>query len=129
MYTDGGCIRVPGGTRAGYGVYWGEGDQRNEARALRGQEQTAQRAEVAALARALNTTGEPIQVVSDSRYTVKGAQHILDGNPLKSTSRHKDLWQQIKKPHMLAGIKWTKAHTEGEEPTKKRFHSRRPARK
>ena len=74
VYTDGGCIKVPGGSRAGYGVYWGEGDQINEARALRGQEQTAQRAEVAVLARALNMTDEPIQVVSDSRYTVGGAQ-------------------------------------------------------
>ena len=39
VYTDGGCIKVAGGTRAGYGIYWGEGDQRKESRARRGQDQ------------------------------------------------------------------------------------------
>ena len=44
VYTDGGCVNMAGGTRAGYGIYWGDGDRRNESRALRGQQQTAQRA-------------------------------------------------------------------------------------
>ena len=81
VYTDGGCIKEPGGTRAGYGVYWGEADSRNEAKALRGKERTAQRAEVAALARALQATSEAIKVVSDSRCMVDGAQSILEGKP------------------------------------------------
>ena len=38
--TNGGCIKVTGGPGAGYGICWGEGDRRNEARALRGQAQT-----------------------------------------------------------------------------------------
>ena len=83
MYTDGGCKKVPGGTRAGYGIYWGVGDPRNEAKALRGKEQTAQRAEVAALARALFATDQKIQVVSYSRYTIDGAQNMLRGQPIK----------------------------------------------
>ena len=58
VYIDGGCIKVPGVTRAGYGVYRGEGEYRSETRALRGKEQTEQRAEVAAVARALHTTLE-----------------------------------------------------------------------
>ena len=70
---------MAGGTRAGYGICWGEGDRRNESRALRGQQQTAQRAEVAAVASALATTGCPVRLVSDSRYTVDGTQNILAG--------------------------------------------------
>ena len=58
VYIDGACQNYDYGSRAGYGVVGGQGDQRNEARALRGQEQTAQTAVVAALARALNTAGE-----------------------------------------------------------------------
>ena len=84
MYTDGGCIKVPGGTRTGYAAYWGAENPKNEVRALRGKEQTAQRAEVAALARALASTKEQISVGSDSRYTVDGAKRILKGSLSKT---------------------------------------------
>ena len=30
VYTDGGCIKVAGGTRAGDGIYWGENNQKHE---------------------------------------------------------------------------------------------------
>ena len=36
VFTDGGCVKVMGGNRAGYGIYWGEQDRRNESRALNG---------------------------------------------------------------------------------------------
>ena len=95
VYTGAGCIKVQGGTRAGYGIYWGERDETNESRALRGREQTAQRAEVAVVASALMRARIPMDIVSDSRYTVDGTQNILSGNTPKACCRHKELWQQI----------------------------------
>ena len=49
-------------------MYWGERDHRNAARALAGDAQTAQRAEVAAVLHALASTQEPVVLWTDRRY-------------------------------------------------------------
>ena len=92
---------MTGGTRAGYVIYWGEGDRRNESRAHRGQ-------------------GKRRKV---QRWPLlQGAQSILAGNGPKGTCRHKDLWQQIyKRRQMLSVINWIQAHTELEESIKRGF--------
>ena len=84
VFTDGGRVKGAGGTRAGYGIYWGEQDQRNESRALRGKPQTAQRAEVSALWRMLDRTTQKVEIMSDSKYTVDTANRILQ-NPGENT--------------------------------------------
>ena len=70
------------GTRRTQGRILGfleEGDPRNEALALGGAEQTAQKAKVAAVVRATMRAKKPIDIISDSRYTVDGAPHKMAG--------------------------------------------------
>ena len=103
---------------------------KNEARALRGKEQTAQRAEVAALARALASTKEQISVVSDSRYTVDRAKLILEGKLIQDSWRHRDLWHQIpKRKHLLKGDQMDQSTHNGGRGSKAIFYKRRVARK
>ena len=102
--------------RAGYGIFWGENDQRNECRALRGKRPTAQRAEVSTLWRALDRTTQKITVISDSKYTVDTANGILKGHVLEHKGQHRDIWNKIiKLSHKLQSIQWVKAHTTPEQ--------------
>ena len=95
MYIDGGCVGTKAGNRAGFGVFWTEGDHRNEARALVGTEQTAQRAEVSPMVHALYKARTHIMIASDSRYTVDNTNNILTEEALGQECRHNDLWNQV----------------------------------
>ncbi|GJD11377.1 Ribonuclease H [Galdieria sulphuraria] len=56
LYTDGACISNGScSAKAGYGVYFGDGDSRNISRPLLGQVQTNQRAELSAMIAALES--------------------------------------------------------------------------
>ena len=73
VYTDGACLRNgKKGARAGVGVYFGEGDERNVSERLEGDLQTNQRAELTAALRALQLVPreEGMELYSDSKYTV-----------------------------------------------------------
>ena len=73
VYTDGACVRNgKEGARAGVGVYFGEGDERNVSEPLEGEMQTNQRAELTAALRALQVVPreEGVELYSDSMYTV-----------------------------------------------------------
>ena len=109
VFTVGGCRHGNSGTRAGFGVYWGEGHPLNTHKALPGAVQTAQRAEVAALLWALQQAQSPIKVWSDSKYTVHMA-HAARGGRRRFPS-HPDLWESIcVRLPLLDDIGWVKAH-------------------
>jgi len=79
IYTDGACPRngmVDG--RAGIGVFFGSGDERNISARLPGHHQTNQRAELFAILKALETlhtqrtsTKRHVFILTDSDYAVK----------------------------------------------------------
>ncbi len=87
-HPDHRCIR-----RAAYGVYYGKHHKWNVATPLVGRVQTVPRAELRALACALEWASEPIEVVLDNEWTVKGAQSVLAGGGHSSMS-HADLWKR-----------------------------------
>ncbi|KAF1844503.1 ribonuclease H-like protein [Cucurbitaria berberidis CBS 394.84] len=74
VYTDGSSLgngRV--GAVGGVGVYFGPNDPRNVSEALRGNRQTNQRAELTAIARALDhiAIDREARIVTDSNYSIK----------------------------------------------------------
>lgn len=73
VYTDG-SSRANGqaGARAGFGVFFGQGDPRNVSEPLPGEPQTNQRAELMAIQRALEVVpgDEDVQIISDSQYSI-----------------------------------------------------------
>ena len=100
VWVDGGCASQGIRARAGFGVFWGSNSRHNEGRALEGLVQTAQRAEVRALARVLQRATRPVVVVSDSANTVSTVNNIKDGR--EHSWAHGDLWRFIatrEKPH------------------------------
>ncbi|KAK3349273.1 ribonuclease H-like protein [Lasiosphaeria hispida] len=73
IYTDGASSNNgKAGARAGVGVYFGHGDNRNISEPLEGMPQTNQRAEMAAILRALEVADETqeIEICSDSSYSI-----------------------------------------------------------
>ena len=81
-------------------------------RALRGTRQTAQRAEVSALWRALHTATQRINVVSDNNYTVDTANAILVNKSNEHQGQHREVWNHIiNLSQKLHSIRWMKAHT------------------
>ena len=81
MFTDGSSKRVRGWEQAGFGGFYGEGDERNFACPLDPQEvQTNGRAEVRAVLFAMRqcTGSRPMAIVTDSEFCFDGlAKHIL----------------------------------------------------
>lgn len=107
IYTDG-ASRGNGkeGARAGFGVYFGEGDPRNVSERLQGTRQTNQRAELMAAIRALEKSNPEriVEIRTDSKYLVRGLTEWLP-NWLKEgwvTSRgtqieNRDLFEVLSK--------------------------------
>ncbi|KAK5997872.1 Ribonuclease H [Cladobotryum mycophilum] len=74
VYTDGSSLaNGKAGSRAGLGVYFGEGDPRNVSERLQGEPQTNQRAELMAMLRALQIAPleQAVRIYSDSQYSIK----------------------------------------------------------
>ncbi|CAO3634299.1 unnamed protein product [Cunninghamella blakesleeana] len=75
VYTDGASSH--NGRKhatAGYGVYWGDGDDRNVSLPLEGERQTNQRAEAMAIIKALEQSKdmkETLEIRTDSQYCIK----------------------------------------------------------
>ena len=112
--TDGGCRNTPGGARAGWGIHsdlpalCAEG-------AVPGPWQTAQRAEVTAVAEALGRAPGRLHILSDSRYVSDRLHTILQTQTLPP-GQHSDLWSAIFAfRHKLHAITWVKAHLTLEE--------------
>lgn len=73
IYTDGSSLsNGKAGSRAGLGVYFGEGDPRNLSERLVGEPQTNQRAELTAMLRALQTVQitQNVRIFTDSQYSI-----------------------------------------------------------
>jgi ribonuclease HI len=73
IYTDGSSLaNGKQGSRAGIGVFFGDGDARNISERLVGEPQTNQRAELMAMLRALQTVpdDQKVQIFSDSQYSI-----------------------------------------------------------
>eukprot|EP01012_Entosiphon_sulcatum_P021623 TRINITY_DN26477_c0_g1_i1.p1 TRINITY_DN26477_c0_g1~~TRINITY_DN26477_c0_g1_i1.p1 ORF type:complete len:231 (+),score=27.17 TRINITY_DN26477_c0_g1_i1:17-709(+) len=115
VYCDGACpSNGQQGARAGVGVWFGDGDQRNVSEPLIGKA-TNQRAELTAAIRALEAVppGSHIEVYTDSMYTIKGITswiqkweknkwRTVEGNDVLNA----DLWKPLRE---LAGrrfVKW-----------------------
>lgn len=75
VYTDGASSK--NGTEhavAGFGVFWGDGDDRNVSEPLEGERQTNQRAELMAIIKALEQSQnmkESLEIRTDSQYSIK----------------------------------------------------------
>jgi ribonuclease HI len=123
IYTDGAC-RSNGkdDSKAGYGVYFGDDDERNISKKLQGKIQTNNRAELMGVIEALkilNSTQKAI-IYTDSQYVQKGLDQWIHNwkkkNWKTSTGKdvlNQDLWKILdteknKKP--LAQIKYVTAH-------------------
>ncbi|KAH6999795.1 ribonuclease H-like domain-containing protein [Ilyonectria destructans] len=73
VYTDGSSLaNGKKGSRAGLGVFFGNGDPRNLSEKLPGELQTNQRAELMAMLRALEIAplDQAVQIFSDSQYSI-----------------------------------------------------------
>ena len=74
VYTDGAASKNgQKGARAGYGVFWGVNDPRNEGGPLEGEKQTNQRGELTAVLRALEQSEKgtkSLEIRTDSQYTI-----------------------------------------------------------
>ena len=73
IYTDGSSLaNGRAGSRAGLGVFFGDGDLRNVSERLQGEPQTNQRAELMAMLRAMEIVpvGQTVQIYSDSQYSI-----------------------------------------------------------
>ena len=85
----------PPTARAGWGVYWGEGDPENIGRPLAGLQQTNQRAELRAALRAVNRGADEVR--TDSQYVIDGVACLVRGQrrgPVRDAD-HEDLWGQM----------------------------------
>ncbi|KAH8882994.1 hypothetical protein GQ53DRAFT_847147 [Thozetella sp. PMI_491] len=74
IWTDGSSLgNGRAGSRAGLGVFFGHGDLRNISERLVGDPQTNQRAELAAILRALEVAGDSqgVKIHSDSKYSIQ----------------------------------------------------------
>ena len=107
--TDGGAVKTATGMRAGFGVALSNGTRIG--RPLPGKRQTAQRAEVAALAVALEATSGPLTLVVDNAYVCDTAKSLQDGASVDPRSKHGDYWCYIAQHiHKLEEIRWIKSH-------------------
>ncbi|EGC48103.1 RNase H domain-containing protein [Histoplasma capsulatum var. duboisii H88] len=73
IYTDGSSLRNGSmGAKAGVGVYFGPGDERNVSEPLKGSRQTNQRAELTAIIRALDIAPRhrDVTIFTDSKYAI-----------------------------------------------------------
>lgn len=77
--TDVSCRNGPGGSRAGWGVYWGACDPHNANGASPGRKQTAGRAEVWAAVQAMMQASTPIFLITDSMEVYSKGNQIVSG--------------------------------------------------
>ncbi|PHH63983.1 hypothetical protein CDD80_1166 [Ophiocordyceps camponoti-rufipedis] len=86
IWTDGSSLaNGKVGSRAGVGVFFGDGDARNVSERLEGELQTNQRAELMAMVRALQIAprAQTVQIVSDSQYSINCVTQWAVGWKLK----------------------------------------------
>ncbi len=75
VYTDGACLKNgKKDARCGSGIWFGPGDQRNQAIRVPGDAQSNQVGEIAAVIAALNVADprQPLKIITDSKYVIEG---------------------------------------------------------
>ena len=90
VYTDGSCqkTKLSRLRRAGSGCFWGSGNCLNHSAPVSGN-QTNQRAELQAAVRAAETDPRQLEIRTDSRFVVLGAQNA------RARHSHMDLWARL----------------------------------
>ena len=107
--TDGGAVKTAVGPRAGIGVALSNGIRVGIP--LPGKRQTAQWAEVAGLALALEYTTGPLTLAVDNEYVCNMAMRVKQGEDPDPRCRHADYWRYIARNiHKLEEIRWIKSH-------------------
>ncbi|KAL2875961.1 hypothetical protein SGCOL_008812 [Colletotrichum sp. CLE4] len=128
IFTDG--ASAGNGTpsaRAGVGVYFGPNDARNVSEPLEGALQTNQRAELAAVLRALECTSvtQDVQIWTDSKYTRNCATRYIEkwvtngwrtgsGKPVKNQDLIRAIVEHLNRREAagtITSINWVKGHT------------------
>ncbi|KXH65008.1 hypothetical protein CSAL01_12417 [Colletotrichum salicis] len=128
IFTDG--ASAGNGTpsaRAGVGVYFGPNDARNVSEPLEGELQTNQRAELAAVLRALECTSvtQDVQIWTDSKYTRNCATRYIEkwvtngwrtgsGKPVKNQDLIRAIVEHLDRREAagtITSINWVKGHT------------------
>lgn len=127
IYTDG-SSRANGqlGARAGFGVFFGQGDPRNVSEPLRGEPQTNQRAELTAIQRALEVAPaeQDVQIITDSQYSIncvtkwavgwrRNGWTTAGGEPVKNRDLVQAVLDRMEEKRKAGGktvFKWVKGH-------------------
>ncbi len=119
-FVDGSALYPtdPRRTRAGWGVFVGEGHPLNAHGHLPGRAQSSFRGELAAAVHALATIEGPLHIVSDCQAVVEGVRSIiLDGEAPAGDDA--DLWDEVSRlvrgrPDGQVEISWIKSHVDRE---------------
>jgi ribonuclease HI len=127
VWSDGSCIHPldPLMARAAWGIRV-EGNEGAAATDMAGPvdgAQTAQRAEVTAALAAVRAVPQPIELVSDNRWVVRGIASIA-GGAVPAEWRHADLWKLLE-GYVRQGrvrARWTPAHKSAEEYARRGLH-------
>ena len=129
IYTDGACSNNgKSNAKAGYGIWFGEGDSRNVSKGIIGDKQTNNVAELTAIIETFSIvkgdieSGVLITVVSDSNYAIRCVTDYGKTQAEKNWVKeipNKDL---VKKAYLLYAdkpnvqFKWVAAHTDKADP-------------
>ena len=117
-WTDGACkcIQDAGFRRAGCGVFFSVGDNKNRSFTLPGREQTNNRAELLAANAAMRVQNGNLEIMSDSEYVVRIVTGLLQGERQLNNEGDEDLWDEfvtelrLKDTRQLNFV-WIKGHT------------------
>jgi len=94
--TDGACsdAKHPLLARAGLGVFYGTGHSQNRSEQLFGPQQSAARAEIAAIRHVVKHSFAPTHIICDNKSAVTGLELLLEGHDIHNYE-HQDLWADI----------------------------------
>jgi ribonuclease HI len=127
IYTDGSSLgNGKPGSRAGLGVFFGHGDDRNHSERLPGQPQTNQRAELMAMLRAMEIAPltQGIEIWTDSQYSIncattwannweRNAWKNSQGKDVSNKDIIRDIRAKIREKKAAGAItefRWVKGH-------------------
>ena len=110
-----GSTATTGSDARGQEFFYASGHALNVALRLPGRTQTNQRAELFAVVVAVERDLRRLDIRSDSKYVVDGANELLNGGTVAKTRDHRDLWSRLRTALRSAGrgtvsVSWVKGH-------------------
>jgi ribonuclease HI/exonuclease III len=120
VYTDGSCINNGRpDAKCGAGIWYGDGDERNQAVRVPGEEQSNQVGELAAVVVALQDIGThaPITIVSDSKYVIDGfTKNLVKWENKGFTGVRNRCWFErgaylLRRRSARTAFRWVKGHS------------------